>query len=250
MFQVKATCIGFLGDEERYPCHFRHKVGDEFIFDGEKFIGKCCPNMIPLLIPKMMPYHATGPRVIPPTAYYYPFWYAPASLVDPERKKYDGIGFKNVLKDFIEPEYYKLTPANAYKWPPHPERTIAMDSSIVTCGDNKTYMTMKIEAFDLSDKGYNVPFFRRQMTILGKVLEKPGIDRDKILEELTREQIEEIYPALSQIMVQILVEEMELVDYLKVQDGKVFPTAKSEAKYRDFVSKLTPEEREALLPQQ
>ena len=35
--QVKATLVDWLGDEERYPCHFGHKIGDEFIFDGEKF---------------------------------------------------------------------------------------------------------------------------------------------------------------------------------------------------------------------
>jgi uncharacterized repeat protein (TIGR04076 family) len=39
-FQVKATVIGFAGDEEKYPCHFQHKVGDEFIWDGERFIGR------------------------------------------------------------------------------------------------------------------------------------------------------------------------------------------------------------------
>jgi hypothetical protein len=27
MFQVRATAIGFAGDEEKYPCHFQHKKG-------------------------------------------------------------------------------------------------------------------------------------------------------------------------------------------------------------------------------
>ena len=39
-FKVKATLIGFLGNTERYPCHFNHKVGDEVIFDGEKYHWK------------------------------------------------------------------------------------------------------------------------------------------------------------------------------------------------------------------
>ncbi len=39
-FKVKVTLIGFLGNTERYPCHFNHKVGDEVIFDGEKYIAK------------------------------------------------------------------------------------------------------------------------------------------------------------------------------------------------------------------
>ena len=33
-FKVKATLIGFLGNTERYPCHFNHKVGDEVILLG------------------------------------------------------------------------------------------------------------------------------------------------------------------------------------------------------------------------
>ena len=40
MFKVKATVVGFLGDTKRYPCHFNHKIGDEVIWDGEKFIGR------------------------------------------------------------------------------------------------------------------------------------------------------------------------------------------------------------------
>jgi hypothetical protein len=37
---------------------------------------------------------------------------------------------------------------------------------------NHTYF--KLEAFDLADKGYALPFFRRMMTILDKVLKKRG----------------------------------------------------------------------------
>ncbi|MGD0918397.1 MAG: hypothetical protein ABSB22_18255 [Thermodesulfobacteriota bacterium] len=251
MFQVKATVIGFLGDEKRYPCHFGHKIGDEFIYDGEKFIGRICSSMVPVLIPKMIAVHATGPRQIAPYHSYYPFWYAPASLRDPSQKKYDGLGFQNVLKDFVEPEYYLsgMTPQNAYKWPPHGVRDIAKDTSKVVCLDNKTFMTMQIEAFDISDKGFDVPFFRRQMAIITKVLPKPGIELDKILGEFSKEQIEGIYPALSQIMIQILAEELDLMGYLKIQDGKVSATKKGEAKLKDFQKKLTAEEREGFFCQ-
>ena len=27
MFQVKATLVEFLDDEQEYPCHFSHKIG-------------------------------------------------------------------------------------------------------------------------------------------------------------------------------------------------------------------------------
>ena len=57
MFQVKSTVVNFLGDEDKYPCHFQYKIGDEFIYDGEKFIGRVCPDLLSLLAPKLMALH-------------------------------------------------------------------------------------------------------------------------------------------------------------------------------------------------
>lgn len=246
MFKVKATVVGFLGDEERYPCHFQHKVGDEFIFDGEKFIGRICPHMVPALIPRMLELYGAGPRIIS-AGYYFPFWYSPLSVKDPSLKKYDGVGFRNVLKTIVEPPHHmaRLEPSEAFNWPPHPERTIARDASVI-CGDKRTAMRMKIEAFDLSDKGECIPYFRRQMSILSKVLPKPGIAVDKILNEFTKEEIENIYPALSPIMVQILAEELALMGYLEIQNGRASVTKKGKAKLEDFKASLTAEERKAL----
>ena len=53
MFQVKATVVDFMGDTEKYPCHFQHQIGDEFIWDGEKFVGKICPSLTPMLVPNL-----------------------------------------------------------------------------------------------------------------------------------------------------------------------------------------------------
>jgi hypothetical protein len=248
MFKVKATVIGFAGDEEKYPCHFQHKIGDEFIYDGEKYIGRICPGMSALVVPKMMGMFAAGPRMIPAPTYYYAFWYAPVSRKDPGKKKYDGIGFSNVLQTIVEPEgsLASLQPKGAFQWPPLDERTVAMESSVVTCGDTRTLMRMKLEAFDLADKGDSVTYFRREMSILHKVLPKPGIEVTDILNEFTREQIEGIYPALSPIMIRVLTEELELMGYLDILDGKAKVTSKGEAKLYEFVKSLTPEERQAL----
>jgi uncharacterized repeat protein (TIGR04076 family) len=246
MFQVKATVIGFLGDEERYPCHFQHKVGDEFIYDGEKYVGRICPHMALLLIPRMMPLCAAGPRIIQ-HGYYFPFWYAPVSVKDPSLKKYDGLGFRNVLKTITEDKFHmrSLQPLDAFTWPPQKGRTVGKRVGVV-CGDTRTAMAMKIEAFDLSDKGDATPYFRRQMSILNKVLPKPGIKVDKILNEFSKEQIKGIYPALSQIMVQALSEELELMGYLEIKDGKASVTKKGETKLETFRKSLSAEEREAL----
>lgn len=74
MFQVRATVIGFAGDEEKYPCHFRHKIGDQFTYDGEKYSGRVCPGLSAQLVPRMMGFFAAGPRKVPSSQYYYAFW--------------------------------------------------------------------------------------------------------------------------------------------------------------------------------
>ena len=116
MFQVKATVVGFMGDEEKYPCHFQHKIGDEFIYDGEKYVGRICPGLSTVVVPRMMDFFAAGPRMVPSPQYYYAFWYAPVSRKDAARKIYDGIGFRNILKSEIEPPRHiaALKPKNAF----------------------------------------------------------------------------------------------------------------------------------------
>lgn len=51
---------------------------------------------------------------------------------------------------------------------------------------------------------------------------------------------------LSQIMVQALVEELEVMDYLEIQNGKASVTKKGKAKLEDFKASLSAEEGEAL----
>jgi hypothetical protein len=201
---------------------------------------------MPLLVPKMNGLWAAGPRYVDPM-YYVPFWYAPVSARDLSMKKYDGLGFRNVLETYVESQHHmaNLVPAEAWNWPPHEERTILREH-VVICPDSRTSVVMKLEAFDLSDKGYDVPFYRRQMMILNKVLSKQDIKVDKILNEFSKEQIERIYPALSQIMVQVLVEELELMGYLEIKNGRASVTKKGEEKLKDFQVSLSEEEKEAL----
>ena len=248
MFQVKATMIGFAGDDEKYPCHFQHKIGDEFIYDGEKYIGRICPGFSAVLVPKMIAVYAAGPREVPDPMVYFPFWYAPVSRRDPGKKKYDGIGFRNILHTEVEPEdsIASMQPKHAFEWPPCSKRIIGLDTSVVTCADTRTRVMMKVEAFDLAEKGDSIPYFRREMSILHKVRPKPGIRVSQILNEFTSEQIEGIYPALSPIMVQALCEELELMGYLDIKRGRVSVTIKGEAKLKNFKKNLTAQEERAL----
>lgn len=246
MFKVKATLTEFLGDLDNYPCHFCHNVGDEVIFDGEKYIGRLCPDVWPILTPKVAALHCAGPRYVDPE-YYYPFWYCCVSKSDPSKKKYDGLGFRNVLKTREVPPYHMATliDPNAFKWPPHPERSVAKDP-MVKCPDLRTAAVFRLEAFDLSDKGFDVPYFRRQMSILDKVLNNQGIEPEKIIDTFSQELKDEVYPPLSPEMMTPLIEELELMEYLEIKDRTATVTEKGKVKLEDYKASLTDEEREAL----
>lgn len=169
------------------------------------------------------------------------------SAEDPTLKKYDGLGFRNVFEAHAEPKHHmaNLASSSAFRWPP-PEERIALKDVTVICPDYRTSVLVKLEAFDLSDKGRNIPYFRREMVLLDKLLKKPGIRADKILGQFSKIQVEGIYPALSPIMVQVLIEELELMGYVEVRDGKVTVSTKGQAKLEDFRRSLSTEEREAL----
>jgi|WetSurMetagenome_2_1015567.scaffolds.fasta_scaffold45352_3 uncharacterized repeat protein (TIGR04076 family) len=247
-FQIKATVVGFLGDEEKYPCHFLHKIGDEFIYDGEKFVGRICPSVLRVLIPAMMPLHAAGPRFMPPAAHYYPFFYSTMSRKDPSRAKYDGLGFQNVLDMPNEPQYHmaNMAPPGAFNWPPIKERTINLDAFTIVCPDIRTAMVIKARAFDLSDKGYDIPYYRREMVILDRVSKQQSIPATEVINLFSKEEIEQIHPALSPILIECLNEELVLMGYLEIKDGKAFVTDKGREKVAAFKAGSSTEVREAL----
>jgi hypothetical protein len=84
------------------------------------------------------------------------------------------------------------------------------------------------------------------MVILDRVLKKQGLQANKILNEFSKEEQLEIYPPLSPIEVQVLVEELEIVGHMELKDGKAYVTKKGEAKVADFKKGLTAEEKKAL----
>lgn len=246
-FKVKATVVAYLGDEKKYPCHFQHKPGDEFIYDGEKFIGRICPAISTLLIQQMIAVYAAGPRHIARPGFYYPFWYSPLSVDDPELKKYDGLGFRNVLDAKTEPDdpIARLVPTHAFQWPPHTTRDVAKAPAVI-CPDVRTSVLMKIEAVDLADKGDSTPYFRREMMILYKLMAKPGTPTGEIIELFAEKERLGIYPALSPIMVDALREELELMNFVEVRDGRASVTAKGTARFETFRNTLPEADRAAL----
>jgi uncharacterized repeat protein (TIGR04076 family) len=245
-FKVRARVVAILGDEEKYPCHMQHKIGDEIIFDGEKYIGRLCPVVWPLLVPKVSALYAAGPRYVDP-AFYFPFWYAPPSVHDPSRKIYDGLGFRTVFQTHEAQPYSQasLLPPDAFKWPPHPERNVAKEISVV-CPDARTSVVFMLEPFDLSDKGFDVPYFRRQMLVLDRVLKKQGIPEAAIVDLFSKEERYDIYPPLVSEILYPLDDELVIMDYMERKDGNVSVTKKGEARLEEFKRTLTAEERSAL----
>jgi ribosomal protein S19E (S16A) len=117
---------------------------------------------------------------------------------------------------------------------------------MLTCPDLRTAVLFKLEAIDLADDGDSITYYRRDMSILDRVLPKPGIAVNNIINEFTKEEIEDIYPSLSQMLISLLVEDLELMGYLKITDGKATVTEKGETKLKDFKMSLSAEEKEAL----
>ncbi|MGD1119609.1 MAG: hypothetical protein ABR886_09000 [Dehalococcoidales bacterium] len=251
MFKVKATVVGFDQDEQRFPCHFRYKIGEEITFDGETVTGRICPSVFAVLGQAFNDLQASGGRHQEgenPKSYY-PFWHSPYSAIDPSRKKYDGVGFR-ATPERPELNYKFIADETIWGTPPGGQYIIGQGTAkrdfYVVCEDNHTGVRFKIEAYDLADKGDSVPYFRRTMSILDKIVRQPGIAVKKILSEFTREQINDIYPTLGQKMIAVLVGELELMGYVEVSDGKVTATASGKQKLKGYIAGLTAEEKKAL----
>ena len=251
MFKVKATVTGFGKDESKFPCHFRYKIGDEIVFDGEKIIGRLCPNMLPKLSQAFMALFASGGRHKEGEApgSYYPFWHSPLSLYDPAYKKYDGVGFKPTLERPDE-GYKFVADETLFDNPPGGKYFIGKGTEKQTislvCADQHTLAQFKVEAFDLADRGDALPYYRRAMSILSKVSRKSGIAMDRIINEFTDDERDNIYPSLGQKIVAILVGELELMGFVTVKDNKVSITDKGKKKLESYKSSLTAEEVKAL----
>jgi uncharacterized repeat protein (TIGR04076 family) len=244
MFQVKITVVGFMGDTDTYPCHMKHQLGDEVVFDGESYHGRLCPPMWALVAPKVTAMHQAGPRYVE-WASYYPFWYCPASVADPAQQPVDGMGFRNVLETVTPPPYHmaRLEPPGAFTWPPSEQPGIA-SHPVVMCPDLRTAVVFAFEAFDLSEKGFDTAYFRRQMAILAKLRRHGATPRDQIVGLFTRAEIEEVYPAIGTVAAAMLTDELELLDYVCAGDGGLTAiTPKGEAKLDDFYAGLPPEHR-------
>lgn len=246
-FATKATLIGFQGDPERYPCHAMLKIGDVVTFDGAELKGKMCPDVMPKLAEMMNIVRAAGPRYVVP-GHYNQFWFSVNSTRDEEYKKFDGNGWRPINKMYDEPKYHVrcLQDPNAFQWP-IPEENLVMTDVVIPCPDSRTGALFKIEVYDLATAGMDLPYTRRAFTVMDRVAKTGGAyPIDKIQELYTEKELYDIYPPLSNVLIKMIVEEVELLGWATVEDGQITITEKGKERVARYKTEIPAEDAEAL----
>lgn len=212
-FKVRCKLVAFMGDEERFPCHFDYKIGDEFSFNGERFEGRICPGLWVTMTPVLSALHRSGNAHFS----HITFRYSGLSARDPSMKKYDGIGFRPLKKP---PE--GSLPQHIQALPDKPPTELQGGWGFV-CGDSRTSAFFIGEPYDLADKGDSLPYYNREMAILEKIKEEPGLNAEEVLAKFTNWERDEIYPPLNIVNTQLFMDELASVGYIEYRDGKVYP---------------------------
>ena len=213
-FKVKCTLVSFTGDPENFPCHFNYEIGDAFIYDGEKFEGRICngllKNMTPVIWDTVFYGRGDYDRMI--------YLYSGLSSRDPEMKKYDGVGFRPLKSapEKADPKYLSGIPAV-------PPGSLIKRQRGFTCDDTRTGAHFICEPVDLAGGGDMLTYYNRAMGILAKVKEQPGMTVNEILQKYTKFEREEVYPPIYDLNVSLMLEEMSVVGYVDMIDGKAYP---------------------------
>jgi len=211
-FKVRCKLVAFMGDVERFPCHFGYEVGEEFIYDGEKFIGRVCSGVIPGMASTIVPIHfggnKYGERIL--------FRYAGYSKPDPKMKKHDGQGWAPVKVALKGSEKgFKV-----HHVKPATERQKGWEFA---CQDVRTAALFVAEPFDLADGGNAAPFYKREISIFKKIKKEPGIGLQEILNRFSDWEREEIWPPLTPMNMEMMLDELEQVNYIEIRNGKAYP---------------------------
>lgn len=212
-FKVRCKLVGFANDVDNFPCHFDYQIGEEFTYDGERIEGRICPGVLLTMVPTIWHTFFSGNRAYERII----FRYSGLSAKDPSMKTYDGIGFRPLKKP----------PAGAgerSKIVVSPERPTSLKGGAgFACADCRTSAYFMVESFDLASGGYTLPYYRREMSLLEKIRNEPGIPADEILGKFTEWEREEIYPPLSPVNVRLMLDELAEVNYIELRNGKAYP---------------------------
>lgn len=213
-FKVRCKLVSWTGDPERFPCHFDYHIGDSFTYDGEKFEGKICNGLLKNMAPVLWNTIFYGPGDYERMVYIY----SGLSARDPSKKKYDGVGFRPLKKapEGADPRHLRSIPADP------PDSLIKRNHGFV-CDDTRTGAFFTCEPIAIASGGDMRTHYNRAMSILEKIKQDPGLTVGQILKKFTRSEREEIYPPIYPVNVALMLDEMALVDYIELRDGKAYP---------------------------
>jgi hypothetical protein len=93
----------------------------------------------------------------------------------------------------------------------------------VSCNDTRTSALFIAEPFDLASAGFDMPFYMREMSILEKIKNEPGIKAEMIINRFTDWERDEIFPPLTPVVVELMLDELAETGYIELRDGKAFP---------------------------
>ena len=216
MFKVRCKFVTFLGDAEKYPCHFGYKKGDEIYYDGVNFTGNICPGLMSSMMPVVLGMFLSGNRYCENIMYRY----RGPDAKDPEMKKYDGVGFRPMDRS------QTAGPSEIGKIIGVHSATEKPKAWHCECSDTRTLAQFAVEVVDLSESEYALPFYRRGIAVLEKIEAEPGIAIDTIRDRFTEFERNGISPRLTPVFLQVMLEALTDVNYIEVRDGKAYPTGK------------------------
>lgn len=216
MFKVRCKLIAFEADEERYPCHFNYKIGEEIYYDGVHFTGRICPGLFPSMMPVVHGVYLLGYKYSENIMYRY----RGHDVRDPDMKKYDGAGFRPLKTS------EKGKPGSIGEVMVFDSRTGRARGAHFLCGDNRTLAHFSCEPIDLTDSEYAQPFYRRGIAVLEKIVAEPGIQATEILNRFTAFERNEIGPILTPVLLDVLLEALTDMNYVEVLEGQFYATGK------------------------
>jgi hypothetical protein len=213
-FKVRCKLVAFTGDPERFPCHFDYHIGDEFTYDGEKFEGKICNGLLKNMASVLWDTVFFGPGDYNRMVYLY----SGLSARDPSMKKYDGVGFRPLKKapEGADPNYLRSISAT-------PPKSLVKRMRGFVCDDTRTGAQFICEPIAIASGGDMKTHYNRAMNILEKVKKQPGMTVKEILNKFSKFEREEIYPPIYDLNVSLMLDEMAVVVYVEMRDGKAYP---------------------------
>jgi hypothetical protein len=133
-------------------------------------------------------------------------------------EKYDGIGFRPLKKapEGADPKHLRSISAE-------PPGSLIKRPKGFVCDDTRTGANFVCEPIGLAGGGDMRTHYNRAMSILEKIKNDPGMNIDEILNKFTKWEREEIYPPIYQLNVSLMLDEMAIVNYIELRDGRAYP---------------------------